>query len=45
MATNRPFPISLQPLFQRESACEVFVSLILKLDLITITKISHSDSL
>ena len=50
VASNRPFPSSPPPPFQSEAKCEVFVmknqfSFILKLDLITITKISHLDSL
>ena len=39
---NRPFPSSPQPSFQIEAKCE---DLKLKLELITITKISHLDSL
>ena len=46
----RPFPSSPQPPFQSEAKCEVFFyenqfSFILKLELITIKKISHLDSL
>ena len=48
--TYGPFPCSPQPQFQGESTCDVFVmnisfSFILKLELVTITKISHVDSL
>ena len=47
---KKPFPSSPQPPFQSEANCKVFVmknqfSFILKLELITITKISHLDSL
>ena len=47
---NRPFPSSPQPPFQSEANCEVFVMndqflFILKLEVITITRISHLDSL
>ena len=45
-----PLPCSPQPQFQGESTCDVFVmnisfSFILKLELVTITKISHVESL
>ena len=47
--TNRPFPSSTQPPFQSEAKCELCYEnqflFILKLELITITKISHLDSL
>ena len=48
--SNRPFPSSLQPLFQSEAKSEVLCyedqfSFILKVELIAITKISHLDSL
>ncbi|KAK2554305.1 hypothetical protein P5673_024314 [Acropora cervicornis] len=39
---NRPFPSSPQPPFQSEAECEVFI---LKVELFTITKILHLDSL
>ena len=46
---NRPFPSSYQPPFQSEAKCkdcyENQFSFILKLELITMTKISHLDSL
>ena len=48
--SKKPFPSSLEPLFQSESKCEVFemkmsFSLMWKAELITITKLSHLDSL
>ena len=48
--SKKPFPSSLEPLFQSESKCEVFemkmsFHLIWKAELITITKLSHLDSL
>ena len=49
MTHNRPFPSSPQPPFQSEAKCEVCHEnqflFILKLELITITKITHLDSL
>ena len=50
ISTNRPFPSSHRPLFQRKAKCEVFVTNISchsywNLELITRTKISHEDSL
>ena len=42
--SNRPFLSSPQPAFQSEAKCEVFVMKI-SFELITITKISHLDSL
>ena len=46
---KRPFPSSPQPPFQSEAKCEVCyknqLSFILKMELITVTKISHLDSL
>ena len=48
IARDRPLPNSPQPPFQSEAKCEVCYenqfSFILKLELITITKISHLDS-
>ena len=41
---NRPFPSSSQPPFQSEAKCKNQFSFKLKLELITITKISHLDS-
>ena len=42
---NRPFQTSSQPPFQSEAKCGDQFSFILKLELITITKITHLDSL
>ena len=44
MPRTRPFPSSIQPLFQGESTWEDQFSFILKLELIAITKISLLDS-
>jgi len=45
---NRPFPSSTQPSFESKAKCKVCYenqfSFIMKLELITITKISHLDS-